>query len=58
MFIVFTQRWFLSIATGIVLNTIAIPAKAQIRLYNPVSIASDKEVADTLTEKDIPTGEG
>ena len=58
MFTVFTQRWFLSIATGIVLNTIAIPAKAQIRLYNPVSIASDKEVADTLTEKDIPTGEG
>ena len=42
------------IATGV----IAAPATAQLRLYNPVSLASDKEVADTLTEKDIPTGEG
>jgi hypothetical protein len=33
-------------------------AKAQEKLYSPVSISSEKAVADTLTEKDIPTGEG
>ncbi|VEP16616.1 putative pre-peptidase [Hyella patelloides LEGE 07179] len=59
MFTVSTRRWFFLIATGIAVNAIAIfPAKAQLRLYNPTSIASDKEIADTLTEKDIPTGEG
>jgi hypothetical protein len=34
-----------------------IPAQAQ-KLYNPVSIGSEKAVSDTLTEQDIPTGEG
>ena len=58
MFTVFTRRWFSSITAGIALSAIAVPATAQMRLYNPVSIASDKEIADTLTEKDIPTGEG
>jgi hypothetical protein len=35
----------------------SIPVKAQ-KLYNPVSIGSEKAISDTLTEHDIPTGEG
>ena len=59
MFTVLTRRWFSLIAAGVAFSGIgALPAKAQLRLYNPMSIASDKEIADTLTEKDIPTGEG
>ena len=58
MFNVFTWRWFVLIAMGVTTSAIAMPAKAQLRLYNPMSIASDKEIADTLTAKDIPTGEG
>lgn len=59
MFTVFTWRWCSMIAAGVALNAIAtFPATAQLKLYNPMSISSDKEIADTLTEKDIPTGEG
>ena len=59
MFTVYIRRWYHLIAAGITLNVIiTLPVKAQLRLYNPVSISSDKEIADILTEKDIPTGEG
>jgi hypothetical protein len=27
-------------------------------VYTPISLTTDKEVADTLSEKDIPTGDG
>lgn len=59
MFTVCIQRWFYLITAGIVLNSMTtLSVKAQSTLYNPVSIASDREIADTLTERDIPTGEG
>ena len=59
MLTVSAPRWFLLIAMSIVLNVISpFEATAQLRLYNPMAIGSDKEITDTLTEKDIPTGEG
>lgn len=36
----------------------AVAARAQDRLYNPVPIPGSNEISDTLTENDIPTGEG
>jgi hypothetical protein len=36
----------------------ALPVKAQQKLYNPIPLPSNYEVADTLTDQDIPTGEG
>jgi hypothetical protein len=33
-------------------------ARAQNQLYNPLPIPPTGEVSDTLTEKDIPTGQG
>ena len=32
------------------------PAKAQ--LYNPIPLPANNEITDTLSDKDIPTGEG
>jgi hypothetical protein len=59
MFTMLIRHWCSVIAAGIVGIAIAtFPATAQLRLYNPVSISSEKEIDDTLTEKDIPTGEG
>ena len=31
---------------------------AQSKLYNPIALPASNQVADTLSEKDIPTGEG
>lgn len=33
-------------------------ARAQNQLYNPLPIPANGEVSDTLTQKDIPTGQG
>lgn len=35
-----------------------LPAKAQEQLYKPVALPTNREISDTLSEKDIPTGEG
>ncbi|MDJ0569815.1 MAG: PPC domain-containing protein [Pleurocapsa sp. MO_192.B19] len=35
-----------------------IPTQAQSKIYDPPSITSEQEISDTLTENDIPTGEG
>ncbi len=36
----------------------ALSVQAESKIYDPPSITSDKEISDTLTENDIPTGEG
>ena len=43
------------LAIGISINSSAI---AQGKLYNPIALPTTNEVSDTLSEKDIPTGEG
>ena len=35
-----------------------LPTQAQSKIYNPPSITSEQIISDTLTENDIPTGEG
>ena len=34
------------------------PAKAQLKLYSPIPLSSEREIDDVLSEQDIPTGEG
>lgn len=45
-------------ATLLVLCLGAVSARAQNKVYNPIPVLTNNEVADTLTENDIPTGEG
>lgn len=41
------------------INTSAISAaKAQTKLYNPIALPPTNQIADTLSQKDIPTGDG
>ena len=60
----FINRWYCNFLLIIALEAIAFtasamsPAAAQNKLYNPDQISSDKEISDTLSEDDIPTGEG
>ena len=57
----FACSWYCILSLGVVGSAIAIsgfPATAQQKIYAPVSLSSNREVSDTLSEKDIPTGEG
>lgn len=36
----------------------AVPAVAQLRLYNPIPLPSDRQISDRLSQRDIPTGDG
>ena len=36
----------------------ALPSEAQQRMYNPLTLPSNQEVSDQLSDQDIPTGEG
>lgn len=57
---IFVFRWY-SLLLGaalLVMKLTALPVNAQVKLYNPIDLSSQKEIADTLTERDIPTGEG
>ena len=61
MVIRFIFNWSnpLSIAIALCILGLQIsPAKAESKIYNPPSITSEKEISDTLTENDIPTGDG
>jgi hypothetical protein len=44
--------------TFLAISLTAVVARAQNQLYNPISIPPNNEVSDTLTDKDIPTGQG
>lgn len=44
-------------ATLLAIATTSIRTQAQ-NLYNPIRLPSSGEIADTLSEKDIPTGQG
>jgi hypothetical protein len=45
-------------ALGLSLGMIPGAAQAQNRVYSPLQLPSNNSVADTLSEKDIPTGQG
>ena len=44
--------------TFLAVSLMAVAARAQNQLYNPLPIPPSNEVSDTLTDKDIPTGQG
>ena len=60
MVIRFIFNWSnpLFIAIVCTLGLQILPAKAESKIYDPPSITSEKEISDTLTENDIPTGDG
>ncbi|XWK87273.1 MAG: PPC domain-containing protein [Phormidium sp.] len=45
-------------ATLLILANTAPTVKAQKQLYNPIPLPANGEVSDSLSEKDIPTGQG
>lgn len=45
-------------STVLAVNLTAATARAQSPMYNPLPIPPNGEVSDTLTQKDIPTGQG
>lgn len=54
-------RWYPILFTSSIISFIGLqtlPAKAEPKIYSPLSISSEKAVSDILTEDDIPTGEG
>ena len=57
----FAARFSLAVplaAALLAVSLTAVAAKAQNRLYTPIPVPESNEVSDTLTDKDIPTGEG
>ena len=57
----FACSWYCALSLAVTGSAIAIlelPATAEQKIYSPVSLSSNKEISDTLSEKDIPTGEG
>jgi hypothetical protein len=61
MVIRFLFNWLTFSTTAISISTLGLqilPAKAESKIYDPPSITSEKEISDTLTENDIPTGDG
>ncbi len=49
---------FIGSLISLTLGTNAFVANAQSDFYNPISLTSGEEISDTLSDKDIPTGEG
>src|SRR5919202_36477 len=45
-------------ATLLAVSLTAVAARAQNQLYSPIPLSPSGEVSDTLTDKDIPIGEG
>lgn len=45
-------------ATLLILANTALTVKAQEQLYNPIPLPANGEVSDSLSERDIPTGQG
>ncbi|MEO1670529.1 MAG: PPC domain-containing protein, partial [Cyanobacteria bacterium J06631_2] len=63
----FASRWLdftagiNKLALGIALCSLSLPilsVQAQSKIYNPPVITSETEIADILTQDDIPTGDG
>ncbi|MFM7472021.1 MAG: PPC domain-containing protein [Nodosilinea sp. LVE1205-7] len=49
----------LSIAASLIMVTAATAtAQAQTRLYSPISLTTSRQIDDTLSSQDIPTGSG
>ncbi len=61
MVIRFLYKWLNTVTATLVVYSVGLqtlPVKAESKIYDPPSITSETEISDTLTENDIPTGEG
>lgn len=61
MVIRFCYKWLNTFTATLIFYSLglqALPVKAESKIYDPPSITSETEISDTLTENDIPTGEG
>ena len=61
MVIRFVSYGFKTLVATIALCTVgfkSLPVQAESKIYDPPSISSEQVISDTLTENDIPTGEG
>lgn len=61
MFQFFSNRFKFAVitpATLVIFNLFATVSHAESQLYKPIPLPSNNEITDTLTEKDIPTGQG
>jgi len=59
----FARRWYSPLLAGatvltVVLRALPAPAQSGQAVYNPLPLSSGREIADTLSERDIPTGDG
>ena len=57
----FAARLSLALVVPVTLLSMSLTAaavRAQNQLYNPIPLPQNNEVSDTLTDKDIPLGEG
>ena len=57
----FVSHGFNTLAVTVAFCTLGLqttPAQAESKIYDPPSINSEQVISDTLTENDIPTGEG
>ncbi len=57
----FAARFSLALLVPVTLLSVSLTtaaARAQNQLYNPIPLPQNNEVSDTLTDKDIPLGEG
>ena len=55
------NRWYSTLLLGTSLFTLglaSLPTNAQQAMYSPIPISTSKEIADTLSTEDIPTGDG
>ena len=55
------SRWYSAVLLGTSLCTFglaSLPTNAQQAMYSPIPISTSKEIADTLSTEDIPTGDG
>lgn len=53
------KKFFLNLlATIAAVLSSNLPSLAQLRMYDPISLPSNNEIEDVLSDKDIPTGEG
>lgn len=55
------DKWVNTLAVTLVVYSSGLrtlPVQAESKIYDPPSITSESEISDTLTENDIPTGEG
>ena len=56
----FCSGWYVTFAFWflLALGLKGLPVVAQLGVYNPVTLPSDQEVSDQLSQQDIPTGDG